>query len=536
MTNFDRRQQPRIDWTGDAVAALGGAELPLRTLDLSTGGVAVEADWRPTIGERLGLVLLLDGEPLGTWAEVAWTKGAGSCFTWGLRFVELEADCRRRIGAFVDRCLAVDMLEAMYERAHAQTEPSLDLPIADFGELDELETRVFTHEMIEPRTSAFFPQHDTPGEGDSTAQLDMHTTLVESTAPSGETVRVHIDEVFAAAATAAPEPAPLPGEVAPMAMEFPSHHHAAYETTPHGADNPYAHYVQDVHANVLPPEPAAPVFPSHIEPLEVESIAREPRSGILLVSQVVLYTGPREPSGPLMAVDTLARDPFEVAARVDVATAAIEIGAPAPAATPPRRPTPAPMTAAAPLFGGAAPDANADDSLDDGPFAAPMAAAVEVTRPTAASSGRFAMDAVPLEDHAAPLDPGAFDQGMLAGAAASPTPVAAPRRPTPAPVSVPEPAAAPAVAPPAAAAPAPVAAPGETLLDMKRRKIEEMLASVPRRPKRGANEAAPQASEAANASKREVTKPRRSILPGVEADTGLRRLYDEALRDVTSDE
>jgi PilZ domain len=144
MTSNDRRTQPRVVWSGDAVAAFGAREVRLRTRDLSVGGCCVETPWCPATGERIGIVLQLDGAPIGAWAEVAWAAPRygtpRASYVWGVRFLELEEDCRTRLEAFVDHCMAVEMLDEMLRGA-----PEGERPSFSAGELEDVPTRIFHH-------------------------------------------------------------------------------------------------------------------------------------------------------------------------------------------------------------------------------------------------------------------------------------------------------------------------------------------------------------------------------------------------------
>ncbi|MBK6917509.1 MAG: PilZ domain-containing protein [Deltaproteobacteria bacterium] len=511
MTSFDRRQQPRIDWAGDAVAAWSGHELRLRALDLSIGGVAVETNWQAQLGERLGLVLHLDGEPLGTWAEVAWTAGNDERWTWGLRFVELEPQSQQRLASFVDRCLAVDMLDALYEAAQQRDRPVPDLSrlgaVAQFGELDDVPTQIFGPELAAQAAATFPLEPQPPDRSDATAEMDMGATLVDAKEPHGDTVRVHMDEIFAAARAAGVTSDAL----ANAAVEFPTHAHAPFDPAQGGElEDPYQHYVQDDRANRVEAD-AWPRFPVHLEPLEVESIAREPCGAPLTIGAFTLA------GAAALPVDAIAEDPFLARA---VSKPAVEVMAPQ-AVVPPRRPTPAPAhLMSAPVFGGPAAGIDPDEGVSDAPFVAAVATVDAVPNLP-----------MPPDDDALELDAGAFDPTALLGPASVGVPVAAPRGPDEIAAPV-----APAAGPGTIAASLPIEPPpppGESLLDMKRRRVEELLKSVKRRPVNTASDA----DADANASKRDTGKRRvLRTLPVADADTGLKRLYDDALRDVNRDE
>ena len=142
-------------------------------------------------------------------------------------------------------------------------------------------------------------------------------------------------------------------------------------------------------------------------------------------------------------------------------------------------------------------------------------------------------------------DPSAFDPSAFAPAAHDPSAVApaahdpsafapaalaaAPAGPAQTFVPVPAPAVTPRQA--VTVETAPLSA--KDLLELKRKRIDELLSSVPRR------EAPPTSADAgANAGKTTAPGDKGKVRarPADQADTGLRRLFNQAIRDVTGDD
>lgn len=217
MTSFDRRLQPRIEWTADALAMLGEHRVRLRARDLSVGGVGVDAPWSIRSGEPVSIELEIDGAALELWAEIAWTAHAEQGCSWGLRFVELADEQRDHIEAFVDRCLAVDILQELY--VGARTDDASTMSFA--AEPDELPTRIYARASATADDPAFFPSSaEASGIADATAEIDVEVTLTEAPLAQGNTVRVAIADVFPNALPAEPAAALELAHAGPQPIGF----------------------------------------------------------------------------------------------------------------------------------------------------------------------------------------------------------------------------------------------------------------------------------------------------------------------------
>ena len=160
-------------------------------------------------------------------------------------------------------------------------------------------------------------------------------------------------------------------------------------------------------------------------------------------------------------------------------------------------------------------------------FAQPQAfAPAAFVEPLAADPHAFdpqAFDAHAFDPQA--FDPQAFDpQALAARISARPGPTPTPAGP--APITGPYPVLEPAIAP------APEVAPlsADDLLELKRKRVEALLSSVPRRAE--PNKTAP----ANNAKDDKPAAAKRPKPRPADADTGLKRLFDEALRDIKQGE
>ena len=510
MSNQDRRQQPRVEWAGEALAAFGSREVRLHTRDLSIGGCCVETPWCPTLGERVGLVLHVDGAPVGAWAEVAWASptsvGANATYAWGLRFLELEDSCRARLEAYLDHCLAVDMLDEMLRGAP-------NAPVAGFtaGEFDEVPTRIFSHVSDH---AGFFPS--TAGavdHGEATLEIEIESTLT-SEVPRSETVRVDIASLYAQAAhagalheealvaagwdLAGPEPIGMdafgwnvsatgverpssdpfsPSDDLPLALGdpgdvfgappagFPGHAEAPWSTTPSGPSTPqYAAAQHD------------PNLYAKVEPFET-------------------HAAPAHPAPAPPRYDVVTAPPYDPSASYPQATASYQPGPYDPGAYDPSAYTPA------------AYDPNTYD---------PSAYDPSAFDPSAFAPAAHDPSAVAPAAH----DPSAFAPAALAAAPAGPAQTFVP---VPAPAVTPRQAVTVETAPLSA----------KDLLELKRKRIDELLSSVPRR------EAPPTSADAgANAGKTTAPGDKGKVRarPADQADTGLRRLFNQAIRDVTGDD
>lgn len=482
MTNHDRRVQPRVEWTGEAVAAIGTQEVRLRARDLSSGGCRVETQWRPPAGERLGIVLHVDGAPIGAWAEVAWAARQygvpAESYVWGVRFVEIDHSARLRLEAYVDHCLAVEMLDEMLHGARDQPTPELGA-----SEIDEMQTRIF--DAAGGETAAFFPVGGGSGfEIEATSEIDVDSTLT-SEVPATHTVAVDIAELYRRAAMAPPAaftgamPAPTSFAAAP-----PGHWEVGPEPVGpepigaepmHGPEGFFQPPPQAWGATSFTPAPTAPAWdvPSAAPPMAdfvIEPLAAEP---------FVPVAPPQAPA----AADV--GDPFwvePVAWAEPVATPEPAFPGHAPASW--STPSPAPVQ---PHYAVPSQDPNA--FAKGAPFDAPPAGQRSAFDPQA-------------------FDPQAFDpQALQAWPSPAPEPVVATLE-------------------------APLSA--DALLELKRKRIEALLSSVPRRDASASKGGANTMATGAHAAKPEPgAKPRaRAVNP----DTGLRQLFDQALRDLNRED
>jgi hypothetical protein len=164
------------------------------------------------------------------------------------------------------------------------------------------------------------------------------------------------------------------------------------------------------------------------------------------------------------------------------------------------------------------------------PFAveasAPIQAAPPVQAFAPAAAVEPAVDPHAFDPHA--FDPHAFDPHAFAPPSAAVPPRAAQvaSRPGPTPGGP-----APITGPHPVLEPAPEIAPlsADDLLELKRKRVEALLSSVPRRADANKTTTASNAKDEKVAAKRPKARP-------VDADSGLKRLFDEALRDIKQGE
>lgn len=440
-----------MGWTSEAVAAFGSREVRLRTLDLSVGGCCVETQLRPPTGERVGLVLHVDGAPVGTWAEVAWSttasRGQTQSYVWGLRFVELEVESAARLAAYVDHCFAVDMLDEML-RGDSSPVSLPDAPAFTAGDLEEVPTRIHRHMPVAATGPEFFPLDGGAAgvEGEATSEIDVESTLT-SEVPHTHTVRVDLSELYAQMAQ--------PAGLEPTATLAAGWDMGGPE--PIGAD-PAPAWTDESGWN------EAPAWDAVAEPAFGQGSGWDAPSA----TSDFGWNDARAQSMPLH-IEPLAAEPL----------------APAPVAWP---------TATQPEQAHVQQGYETNAFAKAVPFDAPQAYAPQ-----------------PAYDPSA-FDPSAFDPQAFASPLtfeAAPTLEAVP-----------------AVAPVPTVEVTPLTA--AELLELKRRRVEEMLSSVPRRP------SAPASTGKANAAKTDVAtdkskRPRTKTGPH---ETGLRELFDEALREL----
>lgn len=462
----DRRHQPRVEWTSEAVAAFGSREVRLRTRDLSVGGCCVETQLRPPTGERVGLVLHVDGAPVGTWAEVAWSTTARdqSGYVWGLRFVELEDDSAARLAAYVDHCFAVDMLDELL-RNDSSPISLPDAPAFTAGDLEEVPTRLHRQPSMATAGPEFFPTTGGAAyEGEATSEIDVESTLT-SEVPHTHTVQVDLADLYRQAEQA-------------RGLEPTATLAAGWDLGPEpiGTDAPAWDESADAAVAWDCGEPSfgwdAPSVPSDVGSLGWDS--------------------PRAQSMPLH-VEPLAAEPFE---QQPAAHAAVGD----------------PFWTGAPEF------------PTHAPVAWPTAQTPEVAHAGGGDANAFAksvpFDAPPQQHYPQQPQQQYYDPSAFDPAAFEPEALASPQLEV-AIQSVPS-----ATQPVLTVELAPMT-PAD-LLELKRKRIEALLASVPRRA------SAPESASKANTAKVDVPtdKAKRPRTPTGPRPAGLRELFDEALREL----
>ena len=122
----ERRKFARLALAVDVDFNSGNNFYSGRTRDLSLGGLFVETDVPLQVGAELLLMIRILNKPLEIPGEVAWILlgDHGEVVGIGVRFIELTADARRSIEAFMRRRapMAFEMLES--ERPLAARPPA----------------------------------------------------------------------------------------------------------------------------------------------------------------------------------------------------------------------------------------------------------------------------------------------------------------------------------------------------------------------------------------------------------------------------
>ena len=106
----ERRQHARVSLGVEVDVSSSSNFFAGKTRDLSMGGLFVETPVPVPIGTPLTLDLVLDGRKYVLVAEVVWALDAadGTTLGVGVRFVELPAQTREAILAFVERRAPVE--------------------------------------------------------------------------------------------------------------------------------------------------------------------------------------------------------------------------------------------------------------------------------------------------------------------------------------------------------------------------------------------------------------------------------------------
>ena len=112
----DRRQHARLAFAVDVDINSGTNFYSGRTRDLSRGGLFVDTDVGLPVGAQLLLMVHVAGKAFQIPGEVAWVLegDAGETVGLGVRFLELSAEARAAIDAFMDKRapMPFDMLES----------------------------------------------------------------------------------------------------------------------------------------------------------------------------------------------------------------------------------------------------------------------------------------------------------------------------------------------------------------------------------------------------------------------------------------
>jgi len=236
----ERRRDPRVSWTGDAVASVGRDRIQLRGRDLSISGVALQAARPAYPGQRLIITLDVAGDWVDAPGEVAWTSSSPHGCAWGVRFIDLDRRSRRSIERFVERNLAAPEVANVPARlpGRRRRAPTVESPfvavetsISDDAaevsgiDLEDLPTLVFqrgipTIQLDSPTTALTDPARHPSGATGDTVRMDLRDVTAP---PEGQAPGKALPETVAAPAPVRPDKTGKLDDAPWPAPPFPAH-------------------------------------------------------------------------------------------------------------------------------------------------------------------------------------------------------------------------------------------------------------------------------------------------------------------------